>query len=130
MALLMARVLVAVWQFARLSRWLGGAGAVSRTLPTPTVHTALHTQDVTRAIATLSRYFRCTCLVQAVAGKIMLERRGISHALVLGVRKDGDTQLQAHAWLQCGDRIVLGGRQAPHFTAVTMFASLAAENLS
>jgi hypothetical protein len=48
-----------------------------------------------------------TCLVRAVAGRLMLSRRGIPAALVVGVRKEA-AALDAHAWLECEDGFVCG----------------------
>ena len=55
------------------------------------------------------------CLVQALAGKWMLGRRGLDSAIRLGVAKDADGNLQAHAWLCAGDTILTGGAQVPRF---------------
>ena len=52
---------------------------------------------------------RCTCLVRALAAQWMLWLRGIPSTLWLGARIHDDA-LDAHAWLQCGERVVLGER--------------------
>lgn len=43
------------------------------------------------------------CLVQSIAGRWMLQRRGIGSRLSLGVDLDKDKKLIAHAWLKAGD---------------------------
>ena len=48
------------------------------------------------------------CLVRAIAGRAMLARRGVSSQIRLGVAKNSPDILTAHAWLECGDRIVTG----------------------
>ncbi len=53
--------------------------------------------------------WRADCLVQALAAERWLRRSGIAATLVIGVDKDGAAALDAHAWLQAGDRIVTGG---------------------
>lgn len=53
--------------------------------------------------------WRSDCLVQALAARRWLERRGIGSRLRIGVRKDQSASLAAHAWLRAGDRIVVGG---------------------
>lgn len=43
--------------------------------------------------------WRADCLVQALAGECWLCRFGIAAQVVIGVKKDGPAQLDAHAWL-------------------------------
>lgn len=74
-------------------------------------------------IETVSHYtpWESKCLVQASVGKFMLRRRGISNSLYLGVRRDKEKALAAHAWLQCGDVIINGGDGREAFTVVGQF---------
>lgn len=76
------------------------------------------------AVATASRHlpWDCLCLVQALAGKAMLKRRGVPSTLYLGLAKDGQAQLQAHAWLRCGERILTGRQGMAGFTVIATFA--------
>ena len=62
------------------------------------------------------------CLVQALVVKIMLRRRGIANTLFLGVGKDEENSLVAHAWLRCGETIITGGKGRQWFTVVGKFA--------
>ena len=50
------------------------------------------------------------CLVQALACKLMLRRRGIKSVLYLGVARDEEGTFVSHAWLRHGE-VVLTGRQ-------------------
>ena len=60
--------------------------------------------------------WQSACLAQAVAGKWMLGQRGIRSTIRLGVARDADGKLQAHAWL-CADALVLtGGERLTRFT--------------
>ena len=56
--------------------------------------------------------WRADCLVQALAAQQWLGRRGIPTTLVIGVRKPGPADFEAHAWLMAADRIVTGGQVA------------------
>jgi len=50
------------------------------------------------------------CLVQSFAGKWMLQRRGISSELFIGVNFDEKNKFMAHAWLKsCGMEITYDG---------------------
>lgn len=61
------------------------------------------------------------CLVQALAGKFMLKRRGIPSTIYLGLAKEEDGGLKAHAWLRAGERILTGGQGRGRFTVVAVF---------
>jgi hypothetical protein len=78
---------------------------------------------VSRAVQRAARNlpWECQCLVQAVAGKAMLRRRGLPSTLYLGVAKDEDAKLCAHAWLRCGNVILTGREGADRFTVVSTF---------
>ena len=49
-----------------------------------------------------------TCLTQALSGQVLLARRGYPTCLHIGVAKERQDELAAHAWLECDGRIVLG----------------------
>lgn len=63
------------------------------------------------------------CLVKALTTLLMLKRRKISSTVYLGVAKDQESNLVAHAWLRSGRIIVTGGQGAIKFTQVAKFAS-------
>lgn len=71
-------------------------------------------RDVDRRIcwaveAVAHRLFpRRPCLVQALAGKWLLQRRGLRPELQIGVRRVGSS-IRAHAWLAYNDEIIVGG---------------------
>ena len=52
---------------------------------------------------------RASCLTQALAGQLILARRGKSSQVRIGVARDEKGRFVAHAWLVSEDRIVLGG---------------------
>jgi hypothetical protein len=66
--------------------------------------------------------WECACLVQALAGKGMLHRRGLPSTLYLGVARQGQTALTAHAWLQCGSEILTGAAGHREFQVIATFA--------
>ncbi len=61
------------------------------------------------------------CLGQAVAGKWMLQRRGLASTLYLGVDRGGESWLEAHAWLRCGEEILTGGPEHERFKVIAAF---------
>jgi hypothetical protein len=50
-----------------------------------------------------------TCLTLALAAKLMLLWAGCPSLLHIGVAKDDKGRLQAHAWLNCQGKRVIGG---------------------
>jgi len=49
-----------------------------------------------------------TCLPQALTTRVMLERRGIPNELLFGVAKSDAGALEAHAWVEVDDEVVVG----------------------
>jgi hypothetical protein len=82
-------------------------------------------QQIGWAVTALARYFPwdAKCLAQAVAGKWMLQRRGIRSTLYLGVERvhGGEKWMEAHAWLRCGTDIVTGEPQHERFKVLAAF---------
>jgi hypothetical protein len=53
-----------------------------------------------------------SCLIKAIAAKRMLSRRSIATTVKIGINKAGGATgglWEAHAWLDLGDRTILGG---------------------
>lgn len=63
-----------------------------------------------------SRYVpAATCLAQALTAQVLLARRGCLGQLRIGVAKNQDRQLRAHAWLECDGEVVVGGSVSDDF---------------
>jgi Transglutaminase-like superfamily len=61
------------------------------------------------------------CLVQALAGHVMLRRQGVPSVVYLGVARDAAGDFIAHSWLRCGDRIVTGGGSYQQFSVIAAY---------
>ena len=48
------------------------------------------------------------CFEEAITAKIRLEKYNIRSSLFLGVAKETDEKLKAHAWLKCGNVFISG----------------------
>ncbi|ULO06864.1 lasso peptide biosynthesis B2 protein [Paenibacillus sp. 19GGS1-52] len=83
-------------------------------------------KHITSAIRIISRYtpWKSTCMVRAVAGLDMLEKRGIESTLYLGVARDVKGQMIAHAWLRSGAYYVSGDDMMQGFVVVEKFAKV------
>ena len=94
---------------------LANAKATRRVLPVPLTRDQKRLIDrVAFAIPRVAQRvpWRADCLIQALAGERWLRRRGICTQVVIGVKTGGPVPLDAHAWLEAGDRIVTGGEIA------------------
>lgn len=80
-------------------------------------------RKISNAIHMMSLYtfWESECLVKAMAGMKMLEKRGIESTLYLGTAKD-NTGLVAHAWLRSGSFYISGSDGMERFTVVAKFA--------
>ena len=72
-------------------------------------------------VASRYTFWESKCLVKAMAGMKILERRGIESTIYLGVAKD-EKGLSAHAWLRSGNFYVSGAEEMGNFTVVEKFA--------
>ena len=87
-------------------------GVMSRTAPAGTTPT-VSVDKIARALSTVPKVVpSATCLTQALAAQVMLSRRGHCSELRLGVAKDEEGNLQAHAWVESQGRVVTGGHGA------------------
>jgi len=67
--------------------------------------------------------WRSDCLVQALAARRWLRRKGIPTILHVGVHKKVPAEFEAHAWLMQGSKIVTGG-DIKRFTPLTAWSEL------
>lgn len=113
---LLAGVRLALWllPFERTQRWaLTRPPAERRGLPAP---------RLAWAIAAASRAVpRATCLTQALAGQMLLAHHGHRSQVHLGVARGADRQFEAHAWLTCAGRVVLGAAEQGRFKPLAAF---------
>jgi Transglutaminase-like superfamily len=124
-ALLLAitRLAVALLPFRRTARLLGLApGALVSDPDAAQMREAELIGWAVRAAASRLPW-RGTCLTQALTASVLLHRRGIPAALHLGVAKDvaAPEGLAAHAWVGCGNKILVGQAQQARFTTVATY---------
>jgi hypothetical protein len=118
----LARLAIGVLPFRWLAPYLGQQQWESPATDVPDA--SEHVRRISHTVLTMSQHvpWQSTCLVQAIAAKMMLQRRGTCSTLYLGVAKDGDEGLLAHAWLRSGTTILTGGPGWERFTVVSTFA--------
>lgn len=68
------------------------------------------------AVCAISRCVpRATCLTQALSTQVILALLGIPATLRIGVASKNEGSIDAHAWLECGDRVVIGWENRGRF---------------
>jgi len=118
-----AHFILCAFPFRRITPFLGGIGVETEKSSLPS-DMFLIVQEVSNAIFTASKLtpWRNTCLIQAVSGKLMFKRRGIMSTMYLGVKKNLG-EIEAHAWLRCGENIIIGAHNMESFTIVAKFGA-------
>jgi hypothetical protein len=66
------------------------------------------------------QWIKAASLPRALAAQTMLRRRGIASRLCLGVAREGGA-LAAHAWIEVGQSMSVGGAEAAGFTRLAEF---------
>jgi len=126
--LLAARLALVFIPFPRLARHLG-------TFVPPTdarvaaAQTATGQDQVQRAeeigwaVTRAAHYvpFKAVCLPQAMAARVMLDRRGVKSVMHFGAAKGQDKPLDAHAWLNAAGVEVTGYPVAKGFAEIACF---------
>jgi hypothetical protein len=103
------RVALWIWPYDRVRAYLDGRQVV--------LEHGQPSARVVRFISAVSRFVpRANCLTRALAAETLLRRHGHTATLQIGVSKNSSEYLQAHAWVECGGIIVMGGDEAEGFT--------------
>ena len=89
------------------------------------INTYMEARNVSEIVSIVSRHtpWESKCLVQALTAQKLLKEKEISTTLYLGVKKDRDNNMLAHAWLRCGEYYVTGGANKDGYAVVAKFAN-------
>ena len=81
--------------------------------------------SIGKAIRQAAAYtpWESACLAQSLTAQRMLKKRGIPGVFYLGAAKDEEDKekMKAHAWSQCGDQVITGGKGHEKFTVLSVF---------
>ena len=112
------RASLTLLRFHRTRRWVERIGRGGRGVapdPEPDL------RRVRWAVGAASRLLPGTrCLAQALAGQVVLARRGVPTRLRIGVGRSSG-EVSAHAWLERDGRVVLGEARPDEFTPLSEF---------
>lgn len=89
------------------------------------INTYREARNVSEIVSIVSRHtpWESKCLVQALTAQRLLKEKGISTTLYLGVRKDKNNNMLAHAWTRCGNYYVTGGANKDGYAVVAKFSN-------
>jgi Transglutaminase-like superfamily len=59
-----------------------------------------------------------TCLTQALTARVLLVRRGYPAVIHIGVVSEDGKGFQAHAWVESGGEVVIGGYELERYTSL------------
>ena len=82
-------------------------------------------REVRWAVTQAARHtpWESKCLVQALTAQRMMKNKGVSTTIYLGVKKNIDNEMIAHAWIRCGSYYITGGDNRWGYAVVAKFAS-------
>ena len=114
--LVAARVAVWVVPFGNLIRWVEGMH--QRQASTSDLSWAVR---IGWAVDVASRHVlgTSTCLPRALAAAVLLKRAGLPAQVRVGVARGEDGSPEAHAWVECGGQVVIGGSELERYTLIT-----------
>jgi hypothetical protein len=73
------------------------------------------------AVNIASKYSpKSTCLTRSITGYILLSRYGYSTKIKIGVSKSDKSNLDAHAWLENNDNVVIGKSKKKYTTILNL----------
>lgn len=78
---------------------------------------SLSPEKVSWAVRAVSRYVpSATCLAQALTLQTLLLQEGITSDLAIGVARDDESGIIAHAWLEVDGTVIIGGEVRDGYT--------------
>lgn len=116
-AMLVALVRLALWVVPFRRLWLVTRKSELR----PRLNAgASPPERIAWAVAAVSRYIpKATCLTQALAAKMLLQRAGHCASLRIGVAQEDGREFKAHAWVELEGKALVGGTQALNYTVLS-----------
>lgn len=121
----LSRAVLLTVPFRQIAPLLGYGMHSAVIVPLASEREIFHALHIGRAIRTAARYtpWESTCLPQALAACILLRLKQVPYALYLGIKKDGDSSMVAHAWVRTDHAAVTGGHEFEEYAVVGMFLS-------
>ena len=114
-----AKLVILLMPFKKIASRIGKLHVES----THDLHSMEEPIKIEHAVRRAARYtlHRSKCYDQALTAKALLGQCGLPATIYFGLAKEGDSQLMAHAWVRCGNKIVTGKAGMERFTVIACF---------
>lgn len=100
------RIILSLVPFRYINKW---ASFIDLPMENVSGLDRLVVKDVARSVRTSSHFVPyATCLTQALATQTLLRIKGQNSRIRIGVDKDENNDLIAHAWVEVDGRIIIG----------------------
>lgn len=114
------RNIAARWSCGKILEPVSTSGASAMQMTTGENVPVEELRELNWAVTRAARMVpQASCLTQALTMQILLGRRGYASRMHIGVAKNESGGFQAHAWVECGGRIVVGGATLGQWTPLT-----------
>ena len=110
-----AYLMIRIFSFKRYLNWLDN--------PKQHIKSDKITRQVFYTIRKIDKYafWTTTCYTQAIAARLILKRHNIQSKIYLGMTKDENGHLLAHAWTKVDDQIITGGGNLDKYKILYVF---------
>ena len=91
-----------------------------------TEHDISELKQVNLAFRRVKKYFPIPikCLASALTAKKILKKKGYKSIIHIGLSRQTQKNIAAHAWLSCGDIIITGIEEKKKFKELVFFSSI------
>ncbi len=115
----LAKLVILFISFKKIASWMGRLQVESAY----DMQCSNVSRKIEHAIRRASNYtmHESKCYDQALTAKALLGQSGLPATIYFGLAKDSDSQLLAHAWVRCGERIISGKPDMERYTVVACF---------
>lgn len=85
-----------------------------------TKNNSLSIEKIVWAVNSTSPYVpKASCLTRSLVARILFKQNGYKSEIKIGVAKDENGKLNAHAWVEIDDKTVIGGSQIEYTPILT-----------
>ena len=113
--LAIARIMLVAMSFERLSARLSATNESTAIEPDQKL---LQTIAYAVSAAANNVPWRSDCFPQTIAARMLLKRCGYASTIHFGVERAGEDVLNGHAWLTCGETMVIGAAELDRYTEI------------
>lgn len=114
-----AYFLIRIFSFKRYASWLKHSENSNRYAP----ETDVEITKIALAIRRIEKYafWPTTCYTKAISARLICKRKKIKSKLFLGVTKNDNKVLLAHAWTEVNGKIITGNTNLENYKALYIF---------